>query len=77
MSKVRTLLYCIPLLYSSTLHAQTDRSALNGTVTDPSGAIIQGVVVKRRQAVRATMKYPHCWWASTSSNLRMRGSSLS
>ena len=45
MSKVRTLLYCIPLLYSSTLHAQTDRSALNGTVTDPSGAIIQGVVV--------------------------------
>src|SRR5437879_2743530 len=45
MSKVRTLLYCIPLLYSFTLHAQTDRSALNGTVTDPSGAIIQGVVV--------------------------------
>jgi len=45
MSKVRTLLYCISLLYSFTLPAQTDRSALNGTVTDPSGAVIQGVVV--------------------------------
>src|SRR5713226_4547742 len=45
MRKFRTLLYCIPLLYSFTLHAQTDRSALNGTVTDPSGAVIQGVVV--------------------------------
>ena len=45
MSIVRTLSYCIPLLYSFTVHAQTDRSALNGTVTDPSGAVIQGVVV--------------------------------
>jgi hypothetical protein len=25
--------------------AQTDRSGLNGTATDPSGAVIQGVVV--------------------------------
>jgi len=45
MSKFRTFLYCIPLLYSFTLPAQTDRSGLNGTVTDPSGAVIQGVAV--------------------------------
>src|SRR5262249_18026236 len=45
MSKGRTLLYCIPLLYSFILPAQTDRSALNGTVTDPSGAVIQGVII--------------------------------
>ncbi len=45
MCKFRTLLYCIPLLCSFVVTAQTDRSALNGTVTDSSGAVIQGVVV--------------------------------
>ena len=84
MSKFRTLLYCIPLLYSFTLPAQTDRSALNGTVTDPSGAVIQGVVVTaiseatglRRETTTSgagnCVKYPHFWWAATSSNLRMK-----
>src|SRR5712692_7964843 len=35
---------CMSLICLS-LSAQTDRSSLNGTVTDPSGAVIQGVVV--------------------------------
>src|SRR6266567_4837099 len=48
MSQCRTLVYCIPLLYSFTLHAQTDRSALNGTVTDQTGAVVQQVTVQAK-----------------------------
>ena len=33
-------------LFCLSLSAQTDRSSLNGTVTDPTGAVIPNVVVK-------------------------------
>jgi hypothetical protein len=56
MSKIRTCLYCIPLLYSFTLHAQTDRSALNGTVTDPTGAVVPQVAVQAKSTSTAWVR---------------------
>lgn len=36
----------IPLVVASTLFGQTFRGAINGTVTDPSGAVVNGATVK-------------------------------
>src|SRR6266436_5185979 len=45
VSLLRNTRFVCLILFCLSLSAQTDRSSLNGTVTNPSGAVIQGVVV--------------------------------
>src|ERR1700680_4178226 len=43
---LRNLRFLCLTLFCLSLSAQTDRSSLNGTVTDPTGAVVPNVVVK-------------------------------
>ena len=75
-------------LFCLSLSAQTDRSSLNGTVTDPTGAVVPNVAVKvvsestglHRETMTTSAgnyKYPHYWSTSTGSRLHWLVSSPS
>ena len=67
------------LLVAGFSQAQTFRGAINGTVVDPSGAVVAGAEVRAinngtgvtssrpRQPARASLRFRICRWAPTRS----------
>jgi hypothetical protein len=58
-------IFSILLLVGTASQAQTFRGAINGTVTDPSGAVVAGANVKATNGSVGNFPRPHPRWVES------------